>query len=95
MWRLGVEAILGLCCHEGGLRLDPCIPPEWPGFEATVRLGGREYHVVVDNSRGTGRGIESITVDGVALQSPLVKLGPGASRREVRVVLGTAAKAAE
>jgi cyclic beta-1,2-glucan synthetase len=95
MWRLGVEAILGLRCHEGGLRLDPCIPPHWPGFEATVRVGDREYHVMVDNSRGTGRGILSITMDGVALPSPLVTLAPGASRREVRVVLGTAAKAAE
>jgi cellobiose phosphorylase len=95
MWRLGIEAILGLRKEEGALRVDPCIPPHWPGFEATVRLGAQECHVVVDNTNGAGRGVVAITLDGVALASPVVKMGSGPSRRELRIVLGSAAKAAE
>jgi cyclic beta-1,2-glucan synthetase len=95
MWRLGVEAILGLRLEEGDLRVDPCIPPSWPGFEATVRIGEHDCHIVVDNSSGTGRDVESVTLDGVAMDSALVKLGAGPARRELRVVLGAAAKAAE
>jgi cyclic beta-1,2-glucan synthetase len=96
MWRLGVEAILGLRMEGGGLRVDPCIPPSWPGFEATVRIGEHDCHVVVDNSSGTGRDVQSVTLDGVAVDSALVRLGAGAvMRRELRVVLGAAAKAAE
>jgi cyclic beta-1,2-glucan glucanotransferase len=95
MWRLGVEAILGLRRQDGGLHVDPCIPAHWPGFEAKVRLGDQDCLVVVDNSSGTGRGVLSMTLDGAPLESPLVKLGAGASKHELRVVLGAAAKAAE
>jgi cyclic beta-1,2-glucan synthetase len=95
MWRLGVEAILGLRHQDGGLHVDPCIPPHWPGFEAWVRVADQDCHVMVDNSSGAGRGVLSMTLDGAALASPLLKLGPGPSKRELRVVLGVAAKAAE
>jgi cyclic beta-1,2-glucan synthetase len=88
-WRLGVEAILGLYREAGGLRLDPCIPPEWPGFEATLRIDDRELHVTVDNPQRTGRGIRTLTLDGVELSSAVVKL-PAARRprHELRIVLG-------
>jgi cyclic beta-1,2-glucan synthetase len=97
MWRLGIEAILGLRHKDGGLQIDPCIPPHWSGFEAWIRAGGQECHVVVDNSKGTGRGVLSMTLDGATLESPLLKPAPGCSsrRRELRVVLGAAARAAE
>jgi len=36
-----------------------------------------------------------MTFDGAVLESPLVKLSAGSSRRELRVVLGAAARAAE
>jgi cyclic beta-1,2-glucan synthetase len=95
MWRLGVEAILGLRSKDGGLHVDPCIPPHWPGFQASVRVGDQDLHVIVDNSSGTGRGVRSITLDGATLESPIVKVGSGSSKRELRVVLGATAKAAE
>ncbi len=94
MWRLGVEEILGLRRKDGGLHVDPCIPPHWPGFEAWVRVGDQSIHIIVDNSSGTGRGVLSMTLDGSPLESHVIKLGPGSWKREVRVVLGPAAQAA-
>jgi cellobiose phosphorylase len=94
LWRLGVEAILGLRRKDGGLYVDPCIPPHWPGFEAVVRVGDQDCHVLVDNSSGIGRGVLSMTLDGALLGSPLVKLGPASSKHELRVVLGVNVKAA-
>ena len=91
LWRLGVEEILGLRKENGGLRVDPCIPKSWPGFEATVRLGDHECHVIVDNTSGAGHGVASMTLDGVAVTSTFVQRGTGAGRRKLRVVLGTAA----
>jgi len=88
MWRLGVEAMLGLRKQDGGLRLEPCIPSHWPGFEATVRQGGEEIHVIVDNASGAGRGVASATLDGSAMGVALVPLGNGTGRREVHIVLG-------
>jgi len=94
MWRLGAEEILGLRRKDGALLVDPCIPPHWPGFEASVRIGDQDCHVVVDNSSGAGRGVRSVTLDGAKLESPLVKLGHGSAKRELLVVLGAAAKVA-
>ena len=68
-WRLGVEGILGLRKDEGGLRIDPCIPPAWKGFEAWVRIGSQRLHVVVDNPDGASHGVATVTLDGALLDS--------------------------
>ena len=75
-WRLGVEAILGLRKEEGELRIDPCIPPSWKGFEAWVRMGARAIHVVVENPDAVGRGVAAITLDGAPLDSNRIRLDP-------------------
>jgi len=58
-------------------------------------VGTQECHVVVDNTGGSGRGVVSVTLDGVAVDSPVVKPEAGSARRELRIVLGAVAKAAE
>jgi len=88
-WRLGVEGILGLRKEEGALRIDPCIPPTWGGFEAWVRMGGQRIHVVVTNPDAVGRGIAAITLDGEPLDSSWIRLDPSVTgEHEVRVRLG-------
>jgi cyclic beta-1,2-glucan synthetase len=92
MWRLGVEAILGLRREDGHLRIDPCIPPEWKGFEAWVQVGERQVHVVVENPDKVATGVATMTLDDMPLDSNLVRLEPsGAGTHEVRVRLGNAA----
>ncbi len=88
-WRLGVEAILGLTRHDGQLEVDPCIPPAWKGFEAWLRVGAQQVHVVVENPDGVSTGVAAITLDGAPLPSNRVPLEPNAEgTREVRVRLG-------
>jgi cyclic beta-1,2-glucan synthetase len=90
LWRLGVEAILGLRREAGALRIDPCIPPAWRGFEAWVRLGRQRVHVVVDNPRGVSSGIARLTLDGAPLATHRVVLDPNvAGAHEVQVQLGS------
>ena len=95
MWRLGVEAILGLRRQEGQLRIDPCIPPAWKGFEAWIRVGRRSVHVVVDNPEGVATGVAAITLDGRLLDSNRVPVdSTGVGSHEVRVRLGSPARRA-
>jgi cyclic beta-1,2-glucan synthetase len=49
MYRVGIEAILGITFVNGSLHLDPCIPREWPGFEATVTRNATRHRIVVEN----------------------------------------------
>ena len=37
MYRVGVEAILGITLRRGALHVDPCIPRAWPGFEVLFK----------------------------------------------------------
>ena len=96
-WRLGVEAILGLRKEAGYLRVDPCIPPTWPGFEAWVRVGQGSVHIVVENPDAVAGGVAELTLDGVAQPAQslgLLRLEPTtAATHEVRIRLGAPAKA--
>ncbi len=88
-WRLGVEAILGITRVEGGVRVDPCIPPSWPGFEATVRVGAARLVIRVENPDHVARGVVTVTVDGVKATSNVIVPPVGDDREHVvRVVLG-------
>ena len=64
LYRVALEAILGFHVEGGTLRLEPCIPPSWPGFEIDYRHRSATYRVRVDNSAGTGRGVRSVVLDG-------------------------------
>jgi cyclic beta-1,2-glucan synthetase len=88
MYRVGVETILGLMLDRGTLRVDPCIPRQWPGFEATLRLAGTLYHVVVENPDGVNKGIARVDVDGVEQHDPVIRPASGGGVVQVRVVMG-------
>ncbi|WP_085315555.1 GH36-type glycosyl hydrolase domain-containing protein [Derxia lacustris] len=49
MYRAGVEGILGLRREGGFLRVAPCIPPDWAGYDAVVSFGGGRYDIRVNN----------------------------------------------
>jgi cyclic beta-1,2-glucan synthetase len=89
-YRLGVEAILGLRKEDGQLRIDPCIPSAWKGFEAWIKLGGQEVHVVVDNPDAVGGGVAEASLDGAPLDSGRIPLDPGGlGKHEVHIRLGS------
>jgi cyclic beta-1,2-glucan synthetase len=52
MYRAGVEGILGIRREGNFLVVNPCIPDEWPGFEATVDLESTHYEIRVTSNRG-------------------------------------------
>jgi cyclic beta-1,2-glucan synthetase len=67
MQRAGVESILGLTMLGDAIRLDPCIPPTWPGFSMSLLLHGTRWEIEVLNPQGVSRGVAGLTLDGAAL----------------------------
>ncbi len=64
LYRVALEAILGLR-HEGNrLILDPCIPAGWPGFSINYSAGSATYRIRVENPDGIEKGIVSLKIDG-------------------------------
>jgi cyclic beta-1,2-glucan synthetase len=67
MYQAGVEGILGIRREGGELVIAPCIPPHWPGFEATVSVAGTRYEIRVTSSSTRGHGIAQAMLDDIAL----------------------------
>ena len=94
MYRAGLEWILGFRVQGTQLRLDPCIPKAWQGFEIGYRYRSARYEIVVENPDGVNRGVGSWICDGVPQPLPppgdparLILADDGAIHH-VRVVLG-------
>ena len=88
LYRVALEAILGFRLEGDTLRFEPCVPPSWPRFEITYHHRSATYQILVDNSAGTGRGVQSAELDGQRLPGAAVRLADDAKTHTVRVQLG-------
>jgi cyclic beta-1,2-glucan synthetase len=88
MYRLGLEAILGLRRVGGALQINPCIPKHWPGYELTYRNGETSYHIRVENPDGVNLGVRRVTLDGEDLSGGEIPLLGDGLQHEVRVLMG-------
>jgi cyclic beta-1,2-glucan synthetase len=95
LYRAGIESILGFRKQGSALRIDPCIPRKWKGFDITYRHGGTLYRIRVENPGGVCRGVSRITLDGTPLsRGALVPLSDDGLEHRVEVVLGDGCDAA-
>jgi len=74
MYRLGVEAILGITRAGNALKINPCIPRDWTGFKVDYRFGATHYKISVKNPNGVNRGIQQALLDGVPLSDGIIPL---------------------
>jgi cyclic beta-1,2-glucan synthetase len=88
LYRLGVEAILGVRREGRYLRIDPCIPRAWPHYELTYRFGQAVYRIRVENPQGVNRGVRQVLVDGVEMPDLRIPLVDEEGERRVVVQLG-------
>jgi cellobiose phosphorylase len=78
-WSLvaATQWILGIRPEHDGLRIDPCLPSDWEGFEAVRRFRGATYRVRVRKPPGRQEGrVSSLVVDGRVTDGTLVPVAP-------------------
>ena len=85
--RAGLESILGFKRFGDRLAIDPCIPPEWKGFEITYQYRSARYLITVENPHGQERGVDSICVDGQPSEDGTVALVDDGQNHDVRVFM--------
>lgn len=86
-WRLAVEHILGLKLVEGELHIRPCLPADWPTFEAIVKSSTGILQIRVDNPDGLQAGEGQITVDGQLWQGTTIPFPVNGLTSMVKVTL--------
>jgi cellobiose phosphorylase len=68
--------ILGIRPEHEGLRIDPCLPAAWEGFEAARRFRGATYRISVTKPAGTVARLSSLVVDGREVEGTVVPAAP-------------------
>ncbi len=87
-YRAALEAILGFRQQGQFLRFEPCIPPGWQDYAITYRHGSATYRIHFDNTKGAGRGVQSVTLDGEPATNEGVPLTEDGQTHDVHVLIG-------
>lgn len=87
-YRLAVERILGLQRQGDRVRLDPCPPPEWEGWEMRLREGDTTWRVRIRVVSEGEPGVQSLELDGDILQGDAFPLRQDGDVHEVTATVG-------
>jgi cyclic beta-1,2-glucan synthetase len=87
MYRTGLEYILGFQIEGDYLRIDPCIPRNWPNFKMTYTYKSTIYRIFVDNSGAIGNGVRNIEVDGIQVPNEPILLADDKKEHHITVSL--------
>jgi N,N'-diacetylchitobiose phosphorylase len=82
------QYILGLQPVIEGLRIDPCIPSTWKGFEATRRFRNMDLFISVLNPNGVEKGVKSIRVNGKVIEGNMVPIKLMLVKNKIEVIMG-------
>jgi cyclic beta-1,2-glucan synthetase len=72
MYRVGLEAILGIRRIGQTLQIDLCIPKTWLSYQVTYRVGNTTFQISVENPTGVNCGVKQVSLDGKVLNSEAV-----------------------
>lgn len=87
-YRLAVERILGLRRRGDRVRLDPCPPPGWEGWEMRLREDDTEWRIRVRVVADAEAGVQSLQLDGEALEGDAFPLRHDGGGHEVVARVG-------
>ncbi len=82
------QGILGIRPGYDGLEVNPCIPPDWPGFRARRNFRGATYDITVTNPRGVSKGVARMTLDGRPVEGNVPPVLPPGTTAKVEIELG-------
>jgi cyclic beta-1,2-glucan synthetase len=88
MYRLGLEAILGIRQVGLALQINPCIPESWASYQVTYHEGETTFQIRVDNASGVNRGVRQVTLDGKVLPGNEIPLLGDGRQHQVQVLMG-------
>ncbi len=90
LYRAGLESILGFKVEGDTMRLEPCIPNTWPGYEIRFKHRSATYEIVVENPNRVSSSVAEVRVDGIkrADNDHRVQLLDDGLNHKILIVLG-------
>ena len=88
MYRLGLEALLGVRRQGNRLGFAPSLPHDWTQVSLTYRYGTTVYHIRIEHPHGGQGGVEKVTVDGTELVDGMILLRDDGGSSQVVIHMG-------
>ncbi len=82
------QFILGIRPQFDGLEIDPCVPSNFGSFTVERKFRGATYEITVENATGVQKGVQSITLDGKAINGTLLPVCSDGEKHSVHVTMG-------
>jgi cellobiose phosphorylase len=82
------QFILGIQPDYDGLKIDPCIPAKWDGFEVTRKFRGATCNIKVINENHVSKGVSRVTIDGKVSTSNIVPVFEPGTTHTIIVEMG-------
>ena len=82
------QHILGIQATYAGLRVAPCIPKEWDGFQVSRTFRGATYAITVKNPGHVCGGVKRVCVDGQEISGDVIPAFADGKTHQVEVILG-------
>jgi cellobiose phosphorylase len=83
-----IQYLLGVKPVATGLRVNPCIPAAWDGFEMRRCFRGKWITIKVENPSHVNQGVKSLMLNGVAIEGDVIPADKLVETNTVEVVLG-------
>jgi len=87
LYRAGMEALLGLRRRGDELEISPCLPSDWPGFEATLKRGSSGYKIRVEILDADSTDEPGLDFDGQPRQGNSIPFVDDGRNHEVRLLI--------
>ena len=81
------QYILGVQPDYDGLKIDPCIPSDWNGFEITRKFRGATYKIKVINDNHSNKGVSMLIVDGIEQDSNIAPVFSDGNTHIIEVIM--------
>ncbi|MFZ0456236.1 MAG: glycosyl transferase [Ignavibacteriaceae bacterium] len=81
------QYILGIQPQYNGLKVEPCIPKEWDGFEISRKFRGANYIIKISNPDHISKGIKKLVVNGKEIEGNVIPLFDAGTKNEVQAVM--------
>lgn len=82
------QFILGIQPQYNGLKIDPCIPKAWDGFELSRKFRGAVYKIKISNPQHISKGIKKLLVNGKEVSGNIIPLADKGTENIVEAVMG-------
>jgi len=74
IWRVALEDVLGVRREGRMLRVAPCIPSAWDGFEVELQWEDRQIRIEVRNPDRVSHGVRRCTLNGVEVDAGAIPI---------------------